>query len=181
MASEAGRATQSETGHAEPGFPPFNASTFPSQLLWFAIVFGLLYYLMSKTALPRVAEIFSIRKARIDGDLDEASRLQKEADEAHATYEKTLDDAKARAQKVAQEMRDKLAAETDAKRKSLEDNLNAKLAEAEKQIAETKSQAMTNVQSIASEAAAAILEKLTGKPGDKEAIGRAVADAAPRA
>lgn len=176
MATETGKPVQAETGHAESAFPPFNAETFPSQLLWFAIVFGLLYYLMSRIALPRVGSIFQIRKARIDGDLEEASRLNNEAEEAHANYEKTLAQAKSHAHEVAHAMRDRLAAEDAARRKSLEEGLNAKLAQAEKQISETRQQAMANVEAIAVDAAGAIVQVLTGRAGDPDAIRRAAAN-----
>ena len=44
--------------HHDVGFPPFNSATFGSQLLWLAITFGLLYVMMSKLIVPRVASIF---------------------------------------------------------------------------------------------------------------------------
>ena len=57
---------------------------------------------------------------------------------------------------LAQEARDKLAAEAELKRKALEDELAAKLVVAESQIAATRAQAMTNVETIARDAAGAI-------------------------
>ena len=54
-----------ETPEEHANFPPFDASTFASQLLWFAITFGVLYYLMAKVALPRLAGIIEGRRDRI--------------------------------------------------------------------------------------------------------------------
>ena len=59
-----------------------------------------------------------------------------------------------RAQAIANETRDKQAAAAEARRKTLEDELNAKLAEAEKTIAATKTAAMSNVRGIAEDATA---------------------------
>jgi len=175
MAETINQETRPEVGKAEPGFPPFNAATFPSQLFWFAIVFIALYLLMSRVALPRVGGIFEVRRTRIARDLDEASRMQRQADEAGAAYEKTLADAKANAQAVAQNMRDKLAAESEARRHELEASLNAKLATAEAQIGATRNQAMANVDAIATEAAAAIVQHLIGTTVDSAVIAQAVA------
>jgi F-type H+-transporting ATPase subunit b len=74
-------------------------------------------------------------------------------------------------------MRDQLAAESAAKRKALEDQLNAKLAESERSIGATKSQAMTHVTEIATTAAAEIVAQITGKPADAQKIAQAVAAA----
>jgi F-type H+-transporting ATPase subunit b len=169
--------TQTEVGHhggGQPAFPPFESSTFPAQLFWLAISFGALYYFMSKRFLPRVGAVIEGRKARIAADLDEATALQQKADAAAAAHEKTLADARAKAQALAQAARDQLAAESDAKRKGLEDELSAKLAVAESQIAATRQQAMTNVAGIARDAAGAIVERLIGRAADADTIARAL-------
>src|SRR3954447_1985574 len=92
--------THAEVGH-EPGkanFPPFDASTFPSQLLWFALVFGGMYYYLSKRFLPAVGGVIDARRARIAKDIDEATALQTQADAAAADHEKQLSLARANAQ-----------------------------------------------------------------------------------
>jgi F-type H+-transporting ATPase subunit b len=172
--------TTSEVHHEGGGhgvFPPFDASTYPSQILWFVIAFAILYALMSRVALPRVGEIKTMRRDKIASELDEAQKLQAQADAAGAAYEKTLADAKARAQSLAQEMHAKLAAETASKRHELEADLNARLAAAEAQISDMKAKAMSNVGAIAREAAAQIVQHLTGRPADVNAIARAQTEA----
>lgn len=157
-------------------FPPFQSETFASQLIWLAIAFVLLYLLMAKLALPRVAKIIEGRQKHIADDIAEAGRLKVQSDEAVAAYEKALADARARAQTIANETRDRQAAEAAASRKTIEDQLNAKLAEAEKSIAATKTAAMTNVRAIAEDAARAIIERLIGVAPSEKAVADAVAD-----
>ena len=161
-----------EGGHG--AFPPFQSQTFASQLVWLVVAFVLLYVLMSKLALPRVASIIEARQKRIEGDLAEAGRLKTQSDEAVAAYEKALADARARAQTIANETRDKQAAEAAARRKTLEGELNQKLAEAEKTIAATKQAAMSNVRAIAEDATRAIVEKLIGSAPSEKAVADAV-------
>ena len=110
----------------------------PSQLVWLVIAFVLLYVLMSKLALPRVGAIIESRQKRIDDDIAEAGAAQEQSDAAVAAYEKALADARARAQAIANETRERQAAEAERRRKALEDELNVKLADAEKTIAATK-------------------------------------------
>ena len=162
-------------GHG--GFPPFQSQTFASQLVWLAIAFVLLYVLMAKLALPRVASIIESRQKRIEDDLADASRLKGESDAAVAAYEKALADARNRAQVIANETRERQAAEAEARRKTLENELNNKLTEAEKTIAATKQAAMGNVRGIAEDATRAIVERLIGQAPNEKAVVAAVADA----
>jgi F-type H+-transporting ATPase subunit b len=169
--------TQTEVGREGGGhsnFPPFDPSTFPSQIVWFFIAFGFLYWFMSTRALPQIGKVIENRRARIARDLDDATEMQQQADAAAAAHEKTVADARAKAQAMAQAARDQAAAEQDAKRKALEDQLAVRLAAAEKQIAATRAQAMTNVSEIAKDAASAIVERLGGRAADPAAVAAAV-------
>jgi F-type H+-transporting ATPase subunit b len=157
------------------GFPPFQKDTFASQLLWLVITFVALYLLMARVALPRIGAILEERKGRIDGDLAEAQRLKNESDAALAAYEKALADARARAQTLANETREREAAAAEARRKDLDATLNARIAAAEKAISERKSVAMTNVRGIATEAASAIVERLIGAVPPPQEVDAAVA------
>jgi len=171
------QATHAEVGQdsgAHGNFPPFDSGTFPGQLLWLAIAFAALYYFMARKALPAIGTTIQQRRDRIAKDIDDATAMQQKADAAAAAHEKALAEARAQAQRVAQATRDQLAADADAKRKGVEDELAAKFAEAERQIAALRKQAMANVGGIAREAAGAIVERLIGRPAEPEAIAAAV-------
>ena len=168
--------TEQPSGH-KGAFPPFNPTTFASQLFWLVIAFVLLYVLMAKVALPRVGAIIENRVKRIGDDIADAGKLKGQSDEALAAYEKALADARSRAQAIANETRDSQAAAAEARRKTLEGELNAKLAEAEKSIAATKTAAMLNVRAIAEDATRAIVERLIGTAPSDKAVTDAVADA----
>ena len=176
-------ATNTHTEHlggGKPQFPPFNKETFASQLVWFVIFFVILYVLIGRFAIPRIGGIIEARRGKVEGDLAEANRLKEQSDQALKAYEKSLADARGRAQALANETRDKLNAEADDRRKALESQLNAKLAEAEKTIAATKTAAMANVRGIAVDTAAAIVERLIGTAPSGSAVETAVADALKR-
>lgn len=162
------------------GFPPFQKETFGSQLLWLAITFGLLYLIASKLALPRVGGIIADRRAQIDCDLADADRMKSAAEEAVEKYEKALADARTRAQTIAGESRDRIAAEAEARRKEVEATLHTKLAEAEDRITTMRLAAMSNVQGIAKDATTAIVARLIGKAPSDEAAANAVKTAIDR-
>ena len=158
----------------KPAFPPFESETFASQLVSLAIAFVALYLIVSRIALPRVGKQIDARKAAIEGDLGEAQRLKNEADSAIKLYERELAEARARAQAIGAETRERLNAQAETERKSLEERLTAKLGEAEKAIAATRQSAMSNVKDIASEAASALVQQLTGQTPDTSAVQSAV-------
>jgi F-type H+-transporting ATPase subunit b len=164
--------TEADGGHKE--FPPFQKDTFASQLVSLVIAFAALYLIVSKIALPRVGGVLDKRQNTIDGDLAEAQRLKDESDNALKAYESELAAARSRAQAIGAETREKLNAASEAERKTLEDRLATKLADAEKTIASTREAAMRNVRGIATEAAAAIVQRLTGIAPDGTSVGQAV-------
>jgi F-type H+-transporting ATPase subunit b len=158
------------------GFPPFNKDTFASQLIWITLAFVALYLLMSRVALPRIGSIIEDRRQRIASDFAEAERLKAESDAALVAYEKSLAVARGRAQALANEAREREAKAAQSARKALDAKLNTHIAEAEKTIAARRSSAMTNVQSIAVDAAAAIVERLTGLAPAGREVEAAVVD-----
>ena len=173
---EAGHTTEgtaAEGGHG--GFPPMDAHTFPSQIFWLVIFFGLLYLLMSKVALPKMAAVLDKRHKAIEGDLAKASALKHETEAAIQHYEKSLADARANAQGIATETRSKIADEIEAERSALEKTLSSKLAEADSRISATKAKAMQDVHEVAAETAAEIVSELTGHKVSKEHAAKAIA------
>ncbi len=158
-------------------FPPFDSTNFSSTLIWLAISFGLLYYLMSKIALPRVENILHARQGKITSDLADAHAARAKSEKAAIEHDKTIAEAKAKAQALAQQTQAKIAAENDEKRHALESRLNAKLADSERQIEQAKAKSMANVETIAADAASAIVEHLTGQKADLKAVAAAVAQA----
>lgn len=156
------------------GFPPFNPTHFASQLFWLALTFAALYFLMSRVTLPRIGRILEERHDRIARDLEEASQRRAESEAALAAYERALIEARNKANAIAGEARNRLAAETETNRKSLEASLAAKLEEAERRIGATKTEAMSHVRGIAVDTAGAIVTSLVGTTAQSGDVEQAV-------
>jgi F-type H+-transporting ATPase subunit b len=165
--------TAADGGHKAP-FPPFQKDTFASQLVSLLIAFVALYLIVSRLALPRVGGVIDARQNAIEGDLSEAQRLKDESEAALKAYESELAAARSRAQAISSETREKLNAAAEAERKTLEEQLAVKLANAEKTIASTREAAMRNVRGIAADAAAAIVQRLTGVAPEAALVDSAV-------
>ena len=164
-----------EGGHSS--FPPFDPSTFGSQLLWLAITFGLLYYMMSKVALPRIANILEVRRDRIASDLGEAERLKRETDEAIASYEESLAEARHKAHGIAHTAREEAKSHIEVEFAKVEADVASQIDEADKKIAAVKEAAMSEVDAIATSTTTAILEQILGSGVAEGDVSKAVAAA----
>ena len=168
-------AAEQAAGGGGDAFPPFDPHTYPTSILWLIVTFGILYFTMSRYALPRVGSILKERSDKIHERLAAARKMREQAREASDAYDRTLAEARARSQDLANETRARVKSEQEAKRKALEAELDDKLKVAELRIAETKAGAMASVGQIAMETAAAIVEHLTGKPANHDQVAKAIA------
>lgn len=146
--------------NADAGFPPFDSTTFSSQIIWLAICFVGLYLFLSRIVLPRISLIIEQRQNRISRDLDEAQRFKDEAERAIASYEQALTEARSKAQNITNNMRDELQAEIEAEKADVEKRIDDKLKEADARIAKSKENALKHVNEVASDITQALLDKL---------------------
>jgi F-type H+-transporting ATPase subunit b len=135
MAENANTAVQLSGGHAKV-FPPLDPSTFVPQLVWLALMFGLLYLLLQRVILPLVGDVIEERSDRIKRDVALAEKHKTETATALTNYEQALADARTKANATAKAMRNKIATEVDQERIKREAEIAAKLADADKRIAE---------------------------------------------
>lgn len=168
-----GTAVAHEGAH-EGGFPPFSSEFFPSQLLWLALTFGLLYWLVANKIAPRIGSILEVRRERIQADLAEAERARAETDAAVAAYEQALAEAKAKAGAIAAETRAAVTKDLDARRHAAESELSKRLSAAEADIAAIKTKALAEVDAIATDTTEAIVSALIGQ-GSRDEAASAVA------
>jgi len=158
--------------------PQLDFGDFAPQLVWLALTFIAMYLLMARVALPRIATVLEERRDRIANDLAQADQLRRETDQAIAAYEKALADAKAKANAIAQETRDKLNDELERERKQLEQQIAEKVEKAEAEIAKTKAEALSHVEEIARDTTATLVEQLLGEQVKTDRLEKAVAEAA---
>ena len=167
--------------HAGAAFPPFDASTFPSQIFWLVISFTILYVVLSRVILPKLGGVIEQRKGRIAADIDEAARLKAEADDALVEMEKQLAKARADARAKAELTRSEIDAKIAEASATKAAELDVKLTEAEDRIEAMKSSAMANVSSIATATTSAILSQLGSSATDAEiaaSVSKSVSEAA---
>lgn len=155
-------ATTQQAAEHKGGLPQLNVDDFAPQLVWLALTFGALYWIMSRIALPRIADVIEKRRDHIASDIDAAKQFKQKSEIAEAAYKSDLADAKARAHAIAQETKDELNAKTDAKRAEVDAKINEKLVESEQRIKTAKKAAIKEVNVIAASTTAEIVKHLIG-------------------
>ena len=160
--------------HAKGGLPQLNVETFPSQIFWLVVSIVVLFYLMSKIALPRIASVLEERADAIADDLDRAEEFKRKAAEAEEAYQKALADARAKAQEIAAETRAEIQKDIDAAMAKADAEISARSAESEKRIREIRDSAMQAVEEVATDTAGAVIDAVLPDAMDAEAIKAAV-------
>jgi F-type H+-transporting ATPase subunit b len=170
--------TAADAGHgaadAAPGMPQLDFSNWGNQVFWLLVTLVVIYFVLSRVALPRIAAVLAERQGTITNDLAKAEELKAKAVEAEEAYNQALADARAEAQNIVAETKVEIAAELADATAKADAEIAAKAAESEKAIAEIRDSAMANVVIVAKDTAAEIVTALGGK-ADAAAIEAAVA------
>ena len=145
---------------------------FASQLFWLAIVFGAIFFIVGLGMVPKILGTVEARDARIAADLAEAATARETADKLEEDYRAALDRSRAEAARVAAEAKAAAARSTDARVAEADGVVNVRVEQAMARIADARSSAQAEIDSVAAEAAQAMVERVAGVTVDP-AIARA--------
>ena len=174
MAAATIEGTESTGQPEKAGLPQMNPEHFASQIFWLAITFGLLFVLLSRVTLPKIAGGLAARKDRIDGDLGAAEKSRKDASNALAEYESALSHARGRALALADENRKRIVGEIESLKNAADAKAQEAMSKAEARIAAERTRAEGNIRTAAAEAAASIVERLLGVAVSRDEAAAAV-------
>ncbi len=174
LTAVAGADAAEEAAKKGGGLPQLDFSTFPSQIFWLAVTVIVLFWLMNKIALPRIAEVLEERADAIADDLDRAEEFKRKAAEAEEAYQQALAEARAKAQAIAAETRAEIQKDVDAAMARADAEISARSAESEKRIREIRASAMEAVEEVATDTAGAVIESILPDVMDADAVKSAV-------
>ena len=123
-------------GHAAEaaGLPQLDIATFGNQIFWLVVTLVVLYLVLSRVALPRIAAVLSDRQGAVTGDLMAAEEFKLKAREAEAAYDKALADARTEAQAIVARNRAEIQAQLDQAIAKADAEIAARTAESEARI-----------------------------------------------
>lgn len=167
--------TQASTEHATAeheagGLPQLEFQHWLGQIVYLIFLFAILYWLIAKVFAPRMRRVLDARADTISTAIATARQVQAEAADQAEIARAEVADARTNSRAMATAARARVTDEANRRAAEEEAIVNARIAEAEAAIGKTRDAAMTNVATIASDTASAIVERLTGKaPSSAEA------------
>ncbi len=159
--------THDAAGHAAeaasaPGMPQLDFSNWGNQIFWLLITLVVIYFVLSRIALPRIAAVLAERQGTITNDIAAAEELKAKALEAEDAYNQALADARVEAQRIVAEAKVEIQADLDVAIAKADAEIAAKAAESEKAIAEIRAGALESVVEVANDTAAELVAALGG-------------------
>ena len=154
--------------------PQLDISTFLPQLFWLFISFGLLYFLLSKLCLPKIAKIMEQRDFAIAENLKSAHLAKDQAVKLKSEYEAImLNSAKAKSEDLAKASKE-LSQMIDDKLASFDKELNDLILESEKRMKDFEIISANEIEAIAKEASLAILANIENAKPKEELVSKAI-------
>jgi F-type H+-transporting ATPase subunit b len=158
--------------------PQFDfANVFVPQLVWLAIFFAILYFGIVRLTLPKVGNVMQAREDKVSGDIAAAEAAKAASDKLADDYAAGLDTAHKAARARIAEAQAKAAANVESALAKTDAALADKAATAEATLAKARAKALGEIQTVASDAAADIVERLTGKRPASGALTKAISAA----
>ncbi len=168
-------AVDAEQAAAAPGMPQLDPTSFPNQIFWLVVSLVVIYFILSRVALPRIASVLAERQGTLTNDLAAAEDLKRKALEAEVAYNKALADARAEAQKIAEETRASIQADLNVAIARADADIAAKAAESEARIGEIQAGAVKSIEDVARDIVGDIVGAVApGQTVDAKAIAAAV-------
>lgn len=161
------------TEHAQ-GMPQLDFSTFPNQIFWLVVTLIVIYLLMSRVALPRIASVLTERHGAIQSDLDKADEMKAKAVEAEIAYNQALVDARAEAQSIVAHARAEIQKDLDVAMLKADAEIAVKTEESAAAIKKISATAVAAIKVVANDTAKEIVKTVMPGAGDAKAVKTAV-------
>lgn len=157
---EAGKCVDSHGGAI--GMPQLCGEWMGNQVFWLLVTLVVIFFILSRIALPRIASILAERQGSITNDLAAAEDLKAKAVEAEDAYNKALADARAEAQNIVAAAKAEIQNDLDDAIAKADAEIAAKSAESEKKIADIRATALDSVKVVAKDTAKEIVAAMGG-------------------
>lgn len=138
------------------------AATWGSQVFWLVLTFGIVFLVVGLGMVPKVQGTVDKRDQGIAADLAAADQAREQADATEAAWRARENASREAAQKLLADARAKGAVAAAERLAAANADVQARVAQAEADIAAQRGAAMAQVEQVAAEAAQAIVARVSG-------------------
>ncbi|MDQ3985555.1 MAG: F0F1 ATP synthase subunit B [Actinomycetota bacterium] len=139
-----------------------------AELIWGAITFAIVLFVLWKVAFPKLREAVEAREKKIAGDLEEAESAKKEAKDQLEEYKQQLAEARSEANRIIEEARQ----QAEQVRKDITDRAEKEaeqiVSRAQEQIEAERNRTVQELQGTIADLSIELAEKVVGRSLDDE-------------
>ena len=161
---------------AEGGMPQLNPEFWAAQTFWLILIFSSLYVIIWKLFLPKITNSIENRKLKIVNDLNEAQKLEENAEKQLEKYNKIIDDSKKEAKKIIEDSKKKLTKDIEHKKQKFDDEIEKELMAIEKEIQNLKKSSISNINKIAAETSVEVIKQIINTEVNKSSVSAIVSE-----
>ena len=138
------------------------AETYSSQIFWLLLIFGALFFIVGRGMVPKVVETVSQRDTQIASDLAAAQAAREQADREEEAWRLRENANRANAQALVAEAKAEAGRRDETRLSEAQTRFDAQLADADARIGASRDQALSEIETVAAEAAQDIVHRLAG-------------------
>ena len=158
------------------GMPQLNPEFWISQIFWLTLTFGILYVILSKLILPKISANLELRKSQIQENIEAAEKQRESSESKLKEYDNITSKSKLEAKNIFKEVREKVLKNINAKRKTLDKQIDEEIKKVEQEIDVFKKGAPEKISKIAIETSSDLVKKLIGADLNNSSISAIVDD-----
>lgn len=156
--------------HGTGGLPQFDPTWFASQIFWLVVVFAFMYVFFAKKGLPDIANSLDARETRIKTDIESAEKINAQAQNVKSDYERTLKESRDKSSDIINTTQEELKAKANEAVDAFRANQDKVTADLDKSIAAAKAAALSDMHSVAADAAMQAASKIINVDADITAV-----------
>ena len=153
------------------------SQTYSSQIFWILLIFGFVFFVIGRGMVPKVMSTVESRDRQIEADLVAAEAARRQADAEEEAWRVHSNAQRAEAQGIIAHAKSDAGKSTEARMADANAALDARIAAADDRIAAARTNALGEIETVASEAAGDIVSRLAGISVDRDAARAAVKEA----
>ncbi len=154
--------------------PQLNPEFFISQLFWLTICFCFLLLFLWKISLPRISGVLEKREGKINSDIDDAKKLQIDAEEIQKKIDKKIFESQLKSKEKLKESINFFQEKADKELKKVDLELEKKINESASVIEKNKIESLKTIDSQIVDIAKLTLSKISSLSYNEDEIKNSV-------